>query len=166
VTQRVVIGRLAGVFGVRGELKCRPTSFGSDAFEAGRSYEIVRESDVRTLRCRSVRRHHEKLLIAFDGIDSPEEARLVTGYEVRAELDEIELGTDEYLDADLIGLRLVDDAGTDLGRVVVGVAHYPAQDCLIVDPGRALVPMVKAFVLRIDFEARTISTTLPDGLFD
>jgi len=157
---------LTGVFGVRGELKCRPTSLGADAFEAGRSYDVARGDDVRTLRSRSVRRHHEKLLIAFDGIDTPEEAQLIAGCEVRGELGEIELGPDEYLDADLVGLRLIDEAGEDLGRVVVGVAHYPAQDCLIVDPGRALVPMVKAFVRRIDFEARTISTTLPEGLFD
>jgi 16S rRNA processing protein RimM len=166
MTRRVVIGRLSGVFGVRGEFKFRPTPLGAEAFEAGRTYDIVRGDDVRTLRCRSVRRHHEKLLVAFDGIDTPEQARPIAGCDVRADVAELELGPDEYLDADLVGLRLIDANGGDLGRVVVGVAHYPAQDCLIVDPGRALVPMVKAFLTRIDLETRTISTTLPEGLLD
>jgi 16S rRNA processing protein RimM len=156
---------LTGVFGVRGELKFRP-SLGEAAIEAGRSYEIARGDDVRSVRCRSVRRHHDKLLLAFDGIETPEAARLIAGFDLRAEAGEIELGPDEYLDADLVGLRLIDERGDDLGRTVVGVAHYPAQDCLIVDPGRALVPLVKAFVRRIDLRAGTISTTLPEGLFD
>ncbi len=73
------------------------------------------------------------------------------------------LGPDEYLDADLIGLRLLDEKGTELARVV-GVEHYPAQDCLVVEPGRALVPLVKAFIKRIDVDDGVIVTELPEGL--
>jgi 16S rRNA processing protein RimM len=165
VSEGPLIGRLTGVFGIRGELKCREIA-GSNAFSVGRSYDVAAGGEIRRLRCRSVRRHHDRLLVAFDGFETPEAAKSIAGADVRGEPGDVELGPDEYLDADLVGLRLIDERGAELGRTVVGVAHYPAQDCLIVDPGRALVPLVKAFVQKIDLAAGTIATNLPDGLFE
>jgi 16S rRNA processing protein RimM len=162
---KVVVGRLTGVFGVRGELKCRPALLGTSAFAVGRSYALGATPGARELRCRGARRHHDKLLLAFDGIDSPEAARALAGAELYAEQAETELGPDEYLDADLVGLRLLDEAGRELGAVT-GVRHFPAQDCLVVGAGESLVPLVKAFVRRIDLAAGTIVTSLPEGLLE
>jgi 16S rRNA processing protein RimM len=160
---RVAVGRLVGTFGLRGELRCRPGSFGEEALGAGRSYALAPEGDERHLQCVGVRRHHDRLLLSFEGVDTPEAARELIGAELFADRAAIELGRDEYFDADLIGLRLLDEAGKELGRVV-GVEHYPAQDCLVVDPGRALVPLAKAFVRAIDLRARTVVMALPEGL--
>ena len=162
---RVALGRLTGVFGLRGELKCRATPAGAQALTSGRSFALMLLGHERQIRCRSLRRHHERLLVAFEGVDTPEAARALVGGDLFAESADVPLGVDEYLDADLIGLRLIDESGGELARVV-GVEHYPAQDCLVVEPGNALVPLVKAFVRRIDLAAGTILTTLPDGLLD
>jgi 16S rRNA processing protein RimM len=161
----VIVGRLTGAFGVRGEIKCIPSANGSSVFAAGRSYVVANAEGERTVHCRSARRHHEKLLLAFEGFETPEAVRALAG-EIRADLGDLPLGENEYLDADLVGLRLTDERGADLGRVVVAVEHYPAQDCLVVDPGRKLVPLVRAFVSRVDLAAGTIATSLPEGLFD
>jgi 16S rRNA processing protein RimM len=152
-----------GIFGLHGELRCRPGAFGEDPLEAGRSYALAPQGEARRLQCFAVRRHHDRLLLSFEGVATPEAARELIGGELFAERDEIELGHDEYFDADLIGLRLLDEAGKELGKVV-GVEHYPAQDCLVVEPGRALVPLAKAFVRAIDLAARTIVVALPEGL--
>ncbi len=157
------MGRLTGVFGVRGELKCRPN--GGDALSLGAVYALGAEDGARELRCSALRRHHAKAVIAFDGIVTPEAARALVGRELYAERGNVELGPGEYLDADLIGLALVDEAGHALGRVV-GVEHYPAQDCLVVGPRKQLVPLVKAFVRTIDPAAGTIVTSLPEGLLE
>lgn len=160
---RVAVGTLVGIFGLRGELRCRLGTFGEQELARGRSYRLGPEDDARTLRCAGVRRHHDRLLIAFEGVETPETARELVGAELFVERAEIALGRDEYFDADLIGLRLLDAAGKELGRVVA-VEHYPAQDCLVVEPGRALVPLVKAFVRAIDLAARTVVMDLPEGL--
>jgi 16S rRNA processing protein RimM len=159
------VGRLTGVFGIRGELKCKPTTAGQDAFAPGRSFAYRSPTAKGTLQCTSARRHHERLLLRFDGIDDPERARGYVGAELFAERDDVPLGPDEFLDADLVGLRLIDESGRELARVIA-VEHYPAQDCLVVEPGNALVPLVKAFVRRIDLGAGTILTTLPQGLLE
>lgn len=160
--RRMAVGRLTGVFGIRGELKCR-TAAAVEEPTAGTTYLAISNGNERRLQCTSVRRHHERLLLAFEGIATPEEARAVVGCELYAERTEAPLGPNEYLDADLIGLRLLDESGTELARVI-GVEHYPAQDCLVVEPGPALVPLVKAFIKRIDVPKGCIVAALPAGL--
>ena len=157
------MGRLLGAFGVRGELKFRASAFGASALAPGRAFALGDEDGARRVRCVAVRRHHDRLILTLEGVGSPEAARELAGAELFAEQDELLLGRDEYFDADLIGLQLFDESGKALGEVV-GVEHYPAQDCLVVGSGRALVPLVKAFVRAIDLEARTIVTSLPEGL--
>jgi 16S rRNA processing protein RimM len=160
---RVAVGKLTGVFGIRGEIKCRPSTLDTNAFAAGKTFSLGNAPNAREVRCTGARRHHERLLLAFEGIATPEEARTIVGLELYAEREEPALASDEYLDRDLVGLRLIDGGGRELARVVA-VQHFPAQDCLVVDPGSALVPLVKAFIRRIDIAAGTILVDLPDGL--
>jgi 16S rRNA processing protein RimM len=160
---RVAVGKLTGVFGIRGEIKCKPSTLDSNAFAAGNTFTLGSAPNAREVRCTGARRHHERLLLAFEGIATPEDARTIVGAELYAERSEPELASDEYLDRDLVGLRLIDAEGRELARVV-GVQHFPAQDCLVVDPGNALVPLVKAFIRRVDVAAGTILVDLPDGL--
>ncbi|MDQ2908433.1 MAG: ribosome maturation factor RimM [Candidatus Eremiobacteraeota bacterium] len=162
---RVAVGSLTGVFGIRGELKCRTTDAQAQPPAARTTYSLIRDGLERSLVCTAARRHHERLLLTFEGIDTPEAARALVGGDLYAERVEVPLGPNEYLDADLIGLRLVDESGTELAHVI-GVEHYPAQDCLVVEPGRALVPLVKAFIKRIDIAAGYIVTALPAGLLE
>jgi 16S rRNA processing protein RimM len=160
---RVSVGKLVGVFGIRGELKCRTSPAATTSIASGQTYALGNAPDAPRLRCTTVRRHHERTLVAFEGIATPEAAKTLVGTELYADAVDVELGPGEYLDADLRGLRLIDETGRELARVV-DVQHFPAQDCLIVDPGRALVPLVKAFIRSIDVAAGTIVVSLPDGL--
>lgn len=160
---RVVVGRLTGVFGICGELKCRTTEAQAQLPTAGTTYELIRDRSERSLVCTATRRHHDRLLLTFAGIDTPEEARALVGCDLYAERADVPLKPNEYFDADLIGLRLLDESGTELAHVI-GVEHYPAQDCLLVEPGRALVPLVKVFIKRIDVAEGYIVAKLPAGL--
>jgi 16S rRNA processing protein RimM len=159
----VPVARLVGVFGLRGELKCKPTPAGEGAIETGREYALGASSEAARVRCVSVRRHQARILVTLEGVNTPEAAAAFVGRELFAERAQLALGPNEYLDTDLIGLRLIDGSGSELGTVV-GVEHYPTQDCLVVGPKRALVPMVGAFIRKVDLAARTIDVDLPDGL--
>jgi 16S rRNA processing protein RimM len=161
----VAVGTLVGTFGLRGELRCVPGAFGEAALEAGRRYALSSDEFAERLLCVAVRRHRKRLLLSFENVDTPEAARELVGRTLFIKRTEIELGRDEYFDADLVGLRLLDPAGTELGRIV-GVEHFPAQDCLVVAPGHALVPLVRAFLRGIDLEAKTIVMALPEGLLE
>jgi len=163
--RRVCVGRLTSPFGIRGEIKFVAAPAAAASIAAGRTYYLGATAAARALRCTAKRRHQDKLLVSFEGYAAPETVRELTGSELFVEASAIELGPGEYLDADLIGLRLIDERGVPLGAVVA-VQHFPTQDCLVVGPQRALVPLIRAFVGTIDLDARTIATTLPDGLLE
>jgi 16S rRNA processing protein RimM len=160
---RIAVGRLTGVFGVHGELKCRATD--AQAIAVGNTFALIGNGMERSVHCIGSRMAHGRLLLRFDGIDTPEAARPLVGVDLWAQRDDAPLGPGEYRDADLVGLRLVDEHGRERARVV-RVEHYPAQDCLVVEPGRALVPLVKPFIKNIDIASGCIVTALPDGLLE
>jgi 16S rRNA processing protein RimM len=158
----VPVGRISGVFGVRGELKCDPTTPGRIVFSAGAELRCERGAESSTVRLTGVRPHKDRLLIRIEGVDDADAAQAYAGATLHASRERIELGPGEYLDADLVGCAVVGVDGTDYG-VVGAVEHYPASDMLIV--GATMVPMVAACVNQVDVVGRRIVIDPPAGLF-
>ncbi|MEO7040594.1 MAG: ribosome maturation factor RimM [Candidatus Elarobacter sp.] len=160
-------GRVAGVFGLRGELKIAPSRIGDDALVAGLELQAtLRDGSSRVLRLRALRRHQGRPLASFDGIDDATAAEVLVGATLVIARDAVELARDEYFDEDLVGCELVDAVdGRALGAVVA-VEHYPAQDVLLIGARRAMVPLVRAFVRSVDVGAKRIAVSLPPGLLD
>ncbi|MDQ6924823.1 MAG: ribosome maturation factor RimM [Candidatus Eremiobacteraeota bacterium] len=163
---------MAGVFGLRGELKIAPSRIGDDALEAGVDVRAtLADGTVRALRVRALRRHQGRPLVSFDGVDDATAAQVLVGAALAIDRADVELDAGEYFDDDLVGCSLVDAAGAIVAEVV-SVEHYPAQDVLVValprerGAGRAMVPLVRAFVKGVDVRARRISVELPVGLLD
>ena len=164
---KVAVARIVGLFGIHGELKCDPTAAGAPALAPQAIFEAVLPSGTRSLCVATIRPHARRLLVRFEGYDDATAAGVLIGAQLYAAADSvvITLGDDEYLDVDLIGCELVDPQGRGLGRVVE-VAHYPAQDVLLVGTRRALVPLVRAFIKAVDVGAKRINVDLPRGLMD
>ena len=159
------VGRVAGAVGTRGELKFSLSSVGEDALAVGTRLQIARHDAVTIASVASLRAAAHGLVVKLDGIDDRNAAERIVGADVLLERDAIQLAPGEFLDDDLVGLRVLDPAGRQLGTVS-GVEHYPAQDCLVLGGSGALVPLVAAFVAAIDLEQRTIVMDLPEGLLE
>jgi 16S rRNA processing protein RimM len=158
----IVVGRIAGIFGVRGELKCDPTDAGRTSFSADAQLRCELGDAAWPVRIKTVRPHKNRLLIRIDGIDDADAARAYTGAVLYARREEITLREGEYLDNDLAGCSMVGIDGTSYG-IVDRVEHYPASDMLVV--GDRMVPMVRAIVVEIDLDRRQIVIDPPEGLF-
>jgi len=156
-------GRISGVFGLQGEVKIDPTSAGRSVFVPGGVLRVTNGETSREVSVRAVREHQGRPLVLFEGFSDADASRELIGAELYAPRDAFVLDAGEYLDEDLVGCRLVDEAGTDLGSVSA-VEHYPAQDLLVV--GKSRVPMVRAFIREIDLAGRRITVCLPPGLID
>lgn len=157
------VGRIAGLFGIRGELKCDPTSAGRAVFSAGAELRCEGPRADSAVRLASVREHKGRLLVRLDGVESAERAEDFVGSTLFAARDEIELGENEYLDCDLVGCAVVDGAGLRLG-LVQAVEHFPTSDMLVVNG--QLVPMIRQFIISVDLAARRINVSLPPGLLE
>ncbi len=152
------IGTLAGPFGIRGQAKVVPLTEYAERFSVGTR---VRIGDLHSA-IEDVQVHSGKLILKFEGLDTPESVRDLGGATVyglvppRPELEE-----DEYLVSDLIGLEAVTPDGRSLGTVEE-VLPFPAHDVLRI--GELLVPAVKAFVLSVDLGSGRITIRLLEGM--
>ena len=159
-------GRVAGAFGLRGELKIAATRIGEDSLRAGLRVQLrFPDGTQREAQVAAVRLHQGRPLARFDGVDDATAAEALLGAEVFIARAAAVVAEGEHLDADLIGCVLVAEDGTIVGEVV-DVAHYPAQDMLVVGAARAYVPLVRAFIAKVDTERKRIDVTLPPGLLD
>ena len=159
-----MLGSVVGIFGVRGELKIAPTSIGGDTLAAGLRVTLrATDGSQRQENIARARAHKRGAIVALAGIDRAEAAEALIGSSIWTARENVNLSDGEYLDEDLIGCRVVQD-GRTLGAVAA-VRHYPAQDVLELDGG-GMIPMVRAFVQRIDVAARIIGVDLPAGLVE
>ncbi|MGA8098043.1 MAG: ribosome maturation factor RimM [Candidatus Cybelea sp.] len=159
----VAVGRIIGAFGVRGELKCDPTSSGRTLVCSGAQLRCARSEESWTVRVTSVRPHKNRLLIRLAGVDDADAAAALAGSVLYVPRAAIALSDGEYLDEDLAGCAIFGVDGRAYGSVD-RVEHYPSSDMLIV--GAAMIPMVRAIVTEIDLERRRILIDPPEGLFD
>ena len=163
MNDEISVGRIAGVFGVRGELKCDPTNAGRMLFSPGEMLRAaVADGDSQTLTLLSVREHQGRLLVRFEHFNSVEEAQALRGATLYASRDRITLQPGEFLDADLTGCQVY-DRSSPIGSVE-RVEHYPASDMLVVR-GR-MIPLIDEFVKAIDVANKRIDAELPEGLLE
>jgi 16S rRNA processing protein RimM len=157
-----VVGRIAGVFGVRGELKCDPTEPGRALIVPQAQLQCARADNRSPIRIESVRPHKGRLLIRIEGVDRAA-AAAYAGALIYAPREAIALAEGEFLDDDLVGCAVLAIDGTACGSVE-RVEHYPSSDMLVV--GGRMIPMVRAIVKEIDLERQRITIDPPAGLMD
>jgi 16S rRNA processing protein RimM len=110
-----------------------------------------------------------RLLVRFDEVVGREAAERLRGAQLLVDVsaDESPDDPDEFYDHQLIGLRAIDSAGAEVGRVSA-VLHLPAHDVLVVEhEGReALVPFVSEHVPAVDVAAGSVTVAEGSGLLD
>ena len=149
---RVVLGKVAGVYGVLGWVKL--WSF-TDPVENLLGYpdlEIGEAGQWRPLRLAEGRRHGHGLVGRFDGIADRDEAARLVGKELAVGRERLPPPAQgEYYWADLVGLDVVNLDGTSLGKVA-GMLATGANDVMVVAGDRErLVPFLPGrYVSEVD----------------
>jgi 16S rRNA processing protein RimM len=159
-------GRIAGVFGLHGELKLDASRVGDDALRVGLAATLcLSDGTTRAVTIAAVRRQKDRPLIRIAGIEDADAAQALVGARVTIGREDAPLGEREYFDEDLVGCRLLDEAGVERG-IVVDVLHYPNQDLLVIGPARAMLPLAAAFIANVDIARKEIRVSVPEGLLD
>ena len=152
----VRVGRIAGAHGLRGEVKVDALTDFDSRFAKGSS--LFLKGVWRKIT--ASREHKGRPLLKLEGIDTIDQAEALQWEYLEAE-GAPEPDEDEFLVDDLLGLRVITEAGEAIGEVdevLVTAAHE------ILQVGETLIPLVKEFVLGIDFDAETITVRLIPGM--
>lgn len=159
----VVVGRIGGPWGLRGDLKVevltdfpRRFSPGSVLYLDGRSVRVERS-------------HHtgRRTQIKLDVVNSRNEAHLLRGQFLTVPVsDVVPLPEGSYYHFQIIGMEVWDEDGGLLGKVTQ-VLPTGSNDVYLVENEcrkELLIPALQGVILRVNPEESMMSVRLPEGL--
>ena len=163
------IGVITRPHGVLGEMKVYPVTDDIKRFKGMK--EILmgppegQKGDLSTVKVEGVRFQKNMVLLKLSGIESPEEARKLSQYQLYVKReDAIPLSDGEYYVSDLIGLTVLSEKGEKLG-ILKDVLKTAANDVYVVKGEREiLVPAVKEYVLSIDLPKGEMTVLFVEGM--
>lgn len=128
----IAVGRVAGAFGVRGEV--RITSFTQEPLALARFRELKRQDGSPGLTILSAREAKGGIICRCAGVETREQADALRGLRLFIPRDALPpADEDEFYLADLIGLAVVTPEGEALGAVK-SVQDFGAGDILEITP--------------------------------
>lgn len=161
----LVIGKLRRPHGVHGEMIMEILTDFPDRLKPGMTVFVGEE--YKPLTAKSWRVHQNGLLVSFNDFTTPETVGIFRNHFVYVKTSALpELPKGEYYHHQVIGLRVVDENGVELG-CVVDVIATGANDVLVVLQANGkefLLPVVDEMVLDIDIEKHEILARPLPGL--
>ncbi len=159
----VVVGKLAGSYGIKGWLHLRSYTSPPENLLSYDRWHLQMPGaaawqPITDMQCRA---HKKGFIVKLAGVDEPEQALTLRGAllgvpaEVLAPLQD----PDEFYWRDLLGCEVRDTAGRSLG-VVQQLLETGANDVLCVQPAgggsQVLIPFAEPYVLKVMHEEQQI----------
>ena len=161
------VGVITTTHGVRGEVKVYPTTDEPERFLDLDYVLLDTGKELRRLDIKNVRFFKNLVILKFDGIDNINDIENYNGRDLWIPREEAqELDEDEYYIADLLGMKVLLEDGTEFGTLK-DVMETGANDVYIVNSvehGEVLLPAIKECILDVDVEAGTMTVHLMKGL--
>ncbi len=156
--ERIAIGQIRSPHGVRGHLKARSYSGETAHFLKLKSIYLASGGRERCFEVTEARRFGEDVLLKLAGIETPEEGKRYSSWEIYAQREDASsLQAGEFYFADLCRCAVTKD-GRKLGRITA-VVEGGASELLEVETeegGRRLVPFLDRFVGAVDIAKGTV----------
>ena len=163
------VGIITSTHGVRGEVKVYPTT--DDPRRFRRLKEVVLDTgrEKMNLEIEGVKFFKQFVILKFKGLDNIndiEKYRQKSLYVTRK--NAVRLQRDEYFIADLVGLKVQDEDGKELGTVkdVIETGANDVYEVEMADGKSLLLPAIKQCILNVDVENGTMQVHVLEGLLD
>ena len=167
----IIIGKITGAHGVRGELKVFPLTDDprrflklKECFLCGQNFE---KPDAKT--CHSARLDRGNVLVKFEGVTDRDMAELLRGRFIAVTRDNaVKLKEGSYFIVDLKGLKVIDDDRGELGTVI-DCFETGSQFTLEIKREKKknlMIPFVKIYCYEVNVEGGYIKCRLPEGLYE
>ena len=165
--QFLQVGVITSTHGLKGEVKVFPTT--DDPMRFKQLKEILEGKRERlNLTVESVKFFKQFVILKFKGIDHINDVEIYLKCPLLVTRENaVPLEEGEYFIADLIGLRVVTDAGEEFG-VLTDVLQTGANDVYVVDHHgqEVLLPVTDECILDVDVEGGTVTAHILKGLLD
>jgi 16S rRNA processing protein RimM len=166
----VAVARVAKPRGVRGEVAADILTDFPERFDGLEELIAVTPAgERRRLAVEGHWLHAGRVVLKFEGYDTPEAAAELAGMELAVpEAEAVELEEGEFYDWQLVGCRVetVDNRAVGTVREVL---HAGAAPVLVIRDERekeSLVPLAESICVEVDTEAKLIRVDAPEGLLE
>jgi 16S rRNA processing protein RimM len=160
--ERIIVGRVSGLYGVKGWVKVYSFTSPSAGIFAYRPWYLriadQKRSQSRLYEIAEHRVHGKGLIARLDGVVDRDSAEELVGAEILVDRNQFKRAeSDEYYWADLVGLKTMTTDDRELGTVV-GLLETGANDVLVVSGDRRrLIPfLIGTVIQKVDLESRVI----------
>ena len=162
------VARIGKPHGIRGEVTVQVlTDAPEDRFVPGTEF-VVEPASAGPLTVHSARWNKDILLLAFEEIETRNEAETLRGAKLFIETEELDEDDDEgWYEHELVGLEA--RVGSQVVGKISGLNTMPVQDLLVVetpDGKEILIPFVEQIVPEVNVEEGYVLVTPPAGLFE
>ena len=163
------VGIITSTHGVRGEVKVYPTTDDPRRFRRLKEVVLDTGKEKMNLEIEGVKFFKQFVILKFKGLDNIndiEKYRQKSLYVTRK--NAVRLQRDEYFIADLIGLKVQDEDGKELGTVkdVIETGANDVYEVEMEDRRSLLLPAIKQCILNVDVENGTMQVHVLEGLLD
>jgi 16S rRNA processing protein RimM len=161
----LAVGRLRKAHGVQGEMQMDVLTDFPERLKKGQT--LYAGDEHKPLRVCKVRSMNQVLLIAFEGYSTPEQVAELRNQIVYVNASTLPpLGEDEYYHHQLLGIRVIDETGENLG-ILTDILETGANDVYVIQRQSGpdlLLPAIEETILSIDLEKGEMKVHLLPGL--
>jgi 16S rRNA processing protein RimM len=162
---RILLGRIAGAHGIRGEVLIK--TFTQAPESIGAYGPLSDKAGKRTFEIRSVRVTAKGVVARLKGVADRNAAEAIKGVELYVVREKLPAAAEgEFYHADLIGLAAVDRGGKVIGEIVA-VHNFGAGDLievrLVGSAKTEFIPFTDDAVPEVDIAARRAVIVLPQA---
>lgn len=165
--KQLQVGVISSTHGVRGEVKVFPTTDDVTRFRQLKKVHLDTGREMLPLEIQNVKFFKQFAILKFKGIDNINDIEKYRGKSLMIDReDAVDLDEDEYFIADMIGMKVCTEDGSEFGTLK-DVMETGANDVYIIDSlehGEVLIPAIKECILDVDMDEERMTIHLMEGL--
>ncbi|WKY48834.1 ribosome maturation factor RimM [Eubacteriaceae bacterium ES3] len=163
----MVIGRVSGVHGIKGEVKVLPLTDDHERFYALKKVTLLNQKSRKEFVIDSCRLHKNSVLLNLNGVTNRNAAELLIGMEIMINRDQaVELNEDEYFVEDLKGMEVFNEQEF-LGKLT-DILQTGGVDVYMIKGNKReyCVPARKIYFVNFDFANNRIEANIPKEILE
>ncbi len=165
--KQLQVGVISSTHGVRGEVKVFPTTDDVTRFRQLKKVYLDTGREMLLLEIQNVKFFKQFAILKFKGIDNINDIEKYRGKSLMIDReDAVDLDEDEYFIADMIGMKVCTEDGSEFGTLK-DVMETGANDVYIIDSlehGEVLIPAIRECILDVDMDEERMTIHLMEGL--
>lgn len=158
-SEPVVLGRISGLFGVRGWVRVFSYTEPREAFLQYKGLLLGRNGDWQSIKVVEGQRHGKSVILRLEGVDDRDQAAALIGTEIGVDREELPKPEDgHYYWSDLLGLTVVHRDGTELGTINE-MLETGTHDVMVVkgDTERLIPFVMNEIVIGVDLSNKQVN---------